>query len=206
MMEAKRDFEGRVLTVKARIRLIRSSDQVPTHACQGYTLVLQGLLGGVEREFRAAVGPKAHEKHRFRIGDRIGGAGVPVLDPRTEWADLYKVSGLKVLERGPELDDAGPHPEGGIAAPLVVYRERGHLRLDRETWESQCFRCPWGLDMAVEIIVDHWNPSKKKWRFETHCYGPRDRPRYTPGKPYRVPGRKAGMVYVDDDVERQSSA
>lgn len=198
-------FEGRVLAVKARIRLIRSFDQIPTHAYLGYTLVLQGRLGGVEREFRVAVGPKAHEKHRFRIGDAVSGEGAFVPDPPIEWADLYKVSRLKVLERGPEPDDAAPHPEGGIAAPLAAYRQRGHLRLDRETWESQCFRCPWGLDMAVEIIVDHWNPSKRKCRFETHCYGPRGCPRYNAGKPYRVPGRKAGMVYIDDDVERQGS-
>jgi hypothetical protein len=47
----------------------------------------------------------------------------------------------------------------------------------------------------------HWNPSKVKWRFETHCYGPRGCPRYKAGPPYRVPGRSPGMVYVDDDVE-----
>ncbi len=41
-----------------------------------------------------------------------------------------------------------------------------------------------------------------KWRFETHCYGPRGCPRYKAGPAYRVPGRKPGMVYVDDDVER----
>jgi len=57
--------------------------------------------------------------------------------------------------------------------------------------------------MATEIILDHWNPSNTKWRFETHCYGPRGCPRYKPGPPRRVPGRKPGMVWVDDDVERE---
>ena len=57
--------------------------------------------------------------------------------------------------------------------------------------------------MPTEIIIDQWNPTETKWRFETHCYGPRDCPRYRPGKPYRVPGRKPGMVWVDDDVERE---
>lgn len=57
--------------------------------------------------------------------------------------------------------------------------------------------------MATEITLDHWNPSEKKWRYETHCYGPRDCPNYRAGKPRTVPGRKPGMVWVDDDVERE---
>ena len=57
--------------------------------------------------------------------------------------------------------------------------------------------------MATEIIIDQWNPADKKWRFESHCYGPRDCNRYRAGKPYQVPGRKPGMVWVDDDVERE---
>ena len=44
-----------------------------------------------------------------------------------------------------------------------------------------------------------------KWRFETHCYGPRDCPRYKAGPAYRVPGRKPGMVYMDDDVEKSAA-
>jgi hypothetical protein len=24
--------------------------------------------------------------------------------------------------------------------------------------------------MPVEIIIDHWNPSQKRYRFETFCY------------------------------------
>jgi hypothetical protein len=62
--------------------------------------------------------------------------------------------------------------------------------------------------MATEIILDQWNPSKwnpskMKWRFETHCHGPRGCPRYRAGPPRRVPGRKPGMVWIDDDVERE---
>jgi hypothetical protein len=59
--------------------------------------------------------------------------------------------------------------------------------------------------MPTEITIDQWNPSKKRWRFETHCYGPRDCPRYRPGKPYRVQGRKSWMLWVDDDVERAAA-
>lgn len=194
-------FSGTITSVKARIRLLRSFDQIPSHQYQGYTLVLDGEVGGGSRTgFKVAIGPKAHEEHQFRIGDRIDGMAASVSDSETEWAEFYKVSALKLLERA-EPRDLPPNPDGGVAPPLEKYREHGHFRLHRKTCETKCLHCPFGLTMATQIIVDHWNPSKVKWRFETHCYGPRSCPHYKSGPPYRVPGRK-GMMYVDDDVER----
>ena len=108
-------FHGRVIAVKARIRLIRSFDQI-SHQYQGYTLVLTDL----NREpgvVRVAIGPAAHVKHQFRIGDVISGKAQPVPDPRLEWATLYKASGLKVESRGPTEQARPADPDGGIAAP-----------------------------------------------------------------------------------------
>ena len=198
---SKIDFSGTIVSVKARIRLIRSFDQIPTHQYQGYTLILDGEVDRVPcSRFKIAIGPKAHEQHQFRISDTIGGKAVPVPDSETEWADFYKVSGLQLIGR--VQPDAPPNPTGGVAPPLAKYRQQGHLRLKQETCETLCVQCPFGLTMPTQIILDHWNPSKVKWRFETHCYGPRGCPRYKAGPAYRVPGRRAGMVYVDDDVER----
>jgi len=195
-------FTGRIISVKARIRLIRSFDQIPTHQYQGYTLILDGEIDSVPRSrFKVAIGPKAHEQQQFRIGDSIEGKTVPVPDPETEWAEFYKVSGLQLIERR-HPGNWPPGPDGGIAPPLEQYRVQGHFRLKRETCETECVQCPFGLTMPTQIILDHWNPSIVKWRFETHCYGPRGCPRYKAGPPYRVPGRSPGMVYVDDDVER----
>ena len=195
-------FTGIIISVKARIRLIRSFDQVPTHQYQGYTLILDGEIDGIPRtHFKVAIGPKAHEQHQFRIGDSIRGNAIPLPDSETEWAEFYKVSGLQLIERT-HPGDWPPGPDGGIAPPLEQYREQGHFRLKRETCETECVQCPFGLTMSTQIILDHWNPSKVKWRFETHCYGPRGCPRYKAGPAYRVPGRSPGMVYVDDDVER----
>lgn len=93
-------FTGIVVSVKARIRLIRSFDQIPTHRYQGYTLILDGTIDGLSHpRFKVAVGPKAHELHRFRIGDTIQGKATPVPDSETEWAEFYKVSGLQLIER-----------------------------------------------------------------------------------------------------------
>ena len=198
----KIQFTGKIISVKARIRLIRSFDEIPTHQYQGYTLILDGEIDSVPcNRFKVATGPKAHEQHQFRIGDAIRGHATPVLDAETEWAEFYKVSGLQLIERT-HPGDWPPSPNGGIAPPLEQYREQGHFRLKREVCETACFECPFGLTMPTQIILDHWNPSIVKWRFETHCYGPRGCPRYKAGPAYRVPGRRSGMVYVDDDVER----
>lgn len=201
----KQEFAGTVTAVKARIRLCRSFDQIH-HVYQGYTLVVDGTVNGEPADaLRIGIGPKAHEKHQFRIGDQVTGLGVPVPDPRKEWATHHKVSALKLRERGPEQQDAPANPEGGIAPPLPEYRARGHRRLDKRTYSKNCQQCPLGLAMATEITLDHWNPDRKKWRFETHCYGPRDCPRYRAGRPRTVPGRQPGMVWVDDDVEREEA-
>lgn len=201
----KIQFQGTISSVKARIRLLRSFDQIPTHQYQGYTLVIDGVVDGQPAQTaKIAIGPKAHEKHQFRIGDRISGEAVKVTDTETEWAEYYKVSALDVDEHLSEVS-APPGPDGGIAPSLEKYRENGHFRLHRETCETKCSRCPFGLTMATQIILDHWDQSKVKWRFETHCYGPRGCPNYKSGPPYRVQGRKPGMVYVDNDVERAES-
>jgi len=199
----REEFAGTVTAVKARIRLLRSFDEI-SHAYLGYTLILDGTRDGTRaEELRVAIGPKTHETHRFRIGDQVAGLAVTVPDPRLDWATHYRVSGLRLLARGPAEQYVPANPEGGIAPPLAEYRARGHRRLYARTHARSCQRCPFGLVMATEITIDQWNPSNKKWRFETHCYGPRDCPRYRPGRPYRVQGRKPWMVWVDNDVERE---
>ncbi len=52
--------------------------------------------------------------------------------------------------------------------------------------------------MAVEMIIDHWNPGKVKYRTETFCYGPKSCDYYKAGPNRKVPGRK-GMVYEEPD-------
>jgi hypothetical protein len=202
MSLGKTIFEGIVKSVKARIRLIRSFDQIQ-HACLGYVLVLEGAVEGKPViQFKVAIGEKTHLKHRFRIGDEISGEASPVEYPKSEWAEYYRVSGLKIIQRGPDSEERPPDPLGGIAPALAVYRSNGHLRLDAKTYEPHCRACPWGLVMATEIILDQWNPDKKQWRYETHCYGPKDCRFYRPGRARVVQGRKPGMKWIDDDYER----
>lgn len=60
--------------------------------------------------------------------------------------------------------------------------------------------------MPVEMIIDQWNPSKKQYRFETFCYGPKSCAFYRPRPVRKVPGRK-GMSYTEEDwVDEDATA
>ena len=43
-----------------------------------------------------------------------------------------------------------------------------------------------------------WNPSKRRYRTETFCYGPFSCPVYESGPVRKVPGRH-GMTYTEED-------
>uniref|UniRef100_A0A7C4MQK3 Uncharacterized protein n=1 Tax=Desulfatirhabdium butyrativorans TaxID=340467 RepID=A0A7C4MQK3_9BACT len=189
-------WSGRILAVQPRIRLLRSFDQ-RTHSYQGYVLHIDGTCGGDKGEFLIAVGEAAHEKHRFQTGMDLSGCSVPVEDPRKETAAFYKTSRIKVLKNADDRPQDGP-PFLGAPPDLETYRARGHRRLDVRTYDTKCTTCIWGCRMPVEMIIDHWNPSKKQYRFETFCYGPKSCAFYRPGPARKVPGRK-GMSYTEEN-------
>ena len=70
--------------------------------------------------------------------------------------------------------------------------------MDARTYDAKCGTCVWGCRMPVEMIIDHWNPSKKRYRFETFCYGPKSCSFFRAGPTRKVPGRK-GMSYTEED-------
>jgi len=202
--DGKVEWEGVLLSVQPRIRLLRSFDE-RSHSYLGYLLRVHGTLAGEPRDFGVAIGKGAHEKYQLRAGDRISGKGEPVPDPRLETAELYKVSRLAVIARAGEVV-ADPPPFLGVPPPLEVYRERGHRRLAAKTYATRCGACIWGCEMAVEMIVDHWNPSVRRYRRETFCYGPKSCSLYKPGPTRKVPGRK-GMSWEEEDwVDEDATA
>jgi hypothetical protein len=176
--------------------LTRSFDE-RNHSYLGYVLRISGAVDGDEREVLVAIGKAAHQKHRFEVGDVISGEGVAVADPRLETAELYKVSGLQVMSRRRELAPEPP-PWHGVPPELEVYRERGHRRLAARTYDTSCSSCIWGCRMAVEMIIDHWNPDQRRYRTETFCYGPLLCRLYKAGPTRKVPGRR-GMTYEEED-------
>ena len=192
----KVSWSGRIVSVQPRIRLLRSFDE-RSHSYLGYVLRIEGTIGNDPGKFRIAVGKAARAKHHFRVDMEVSGLAVPVPDPRHETAGFYKVSGLKVLKDVGDDLPAGP-PFHGAPPELETYRSRGHRRLDTWTYDASCLTCIWGCRMPVEMIIDHWNPSRERYRFETFCYGPKKCAIYQPGPPRKVRGRK-GMSYTGDD-------
>jgi hypothetical protein len=194
-MNQKLIWEGKLLSVQPRIRLLRSFDQ-RSHSYRGYVLRVHGAIDSESREFSVAVGKGAQAKHEFRIGDLVRGECVPVVDTNRETAEYYKASKLKVLKPSRYLWK--PPPWFGTPPELETYRARGHRRLDVRTYKTKCTSCIWGCLMSVEMIIDQWNPSQVRYRQETFCYGPKSCSFYRSGPIRKVPGRR-GMVWEEED-------
>ncbi len=194
--DRKVTWAGKIISVQPRIRMTRSFDQ-RYHEYLGYVLTVEGVCDDEGGEFTIAIGKVAQAKHQFRVGMDASGRAVPVPDPRYEIAGFYKASALTVLSDN-EIEPSDGPPFHGAPPELPTYRDRGHRRLDPRTYKARCSTCIWGCRMPVEMIVDHWNPSEKEYRFETFCYGPKSCSNYRAGKPRNVPGRN-GMVFVEED-------
>ena len=195
--KGKIPWSGKVISVQPRIRLMRSFDQ-RSHSYLGYLLQIHGLIGETET-FAIGIGKGAQAEHQFRVGDFVSGKSEVVPDARTEVAGYYKTSQLRLIKREIESgSEDSPPPWHGVPPELEIYRQRGHRRLDARTYDGKCVTCIWGCRMAVEMIIDQWNPSKKRYRFETFCYGPKSCTLYKAGPIRKVPGRK-GMVWEEED-------
>ena len=192
----KLEWSGRIVAVQPRIRLSRSFDQ-RYHNYLGYVIHITGNYDSTQGEFMIAVGKGAHEKHQFRVGMKLSGQSVPVSNPKLEIAGYYKTSKI-IIENKVDTPISKNQPFHGVPPELSIYRERGHRRLDPNTYNSNCTSCIWGCQMPVEIILDQWNPSKKKYRFETFCYGPKSCSLYRAGATRKVPGR-SNMTWEEED-------
>lgn len=192
----KTSWHGTIASIQPRIRLYRSFDE-RSHSYLGYSLEVDGLIGNEARSFTIGIGKGAQDRHRLQHGDVVSGASHPVAVARTEAVELYKTSAFKVEHRGAAADATSP-PWHGVPPNLTVYRQRGHRRLSARTFRAKCRSCIWGCRMPTEMTIDHWNPTVKRWRFETACYGPKSCPLYRPGPNRRVPGRN-GMVWIEED-------
>lgn len=200
---SKIDWQGKIISIQPRIRLLRSFDETH-HNYLGYALIIDGSADEENKTFSIGIGHKTQEKHQFKYGDVIMGKAQEVSDSRKETVDYYKVSGLKLIERSDVNDD--PPPWLIVPPDIQTYRDRGCRRLAVKTFSNKCISCIWACNMPVEITVDHWNPSKVKYRTETFCYGPKSCLLYKAGPTRKVPGRN-GMVYEEEDwVDEQAVA
>ena len=199
----KAPWSGRVISVQPRIRLTRSFDE-RSHSYLGFCLVIEGIIRDEPREFSIGIGKVTQQKHQLRFGDKISGESLPVADARREPVEFYRTSKLKLMQRSDE-ESRIPPPWLGVPPDLETYRWRGHRRLSVRTYASKCTSCIWGCRMAVEMIVDPWDP-KMRYRFEAFCYGPKSCLFYKAGPRRVVPGRK-GMRWEEPDwIDEQATA
>ncbi|MGI6308232.1 MAG: hypothetical protein ACOX1X_06460 [Dethiobacteria bacterium] len=199
---SKSTFTGQITSIQPRIRLTRSFDEA-SHTYLGYAIKIAGTIDGEEtispnqNIFSIGIGKAAQAKFNFKVNDVISGECLPVADPDMEPVDYYKASKLSKISDGEQASTSAPWEL--VPPELEVYRERGHRRLAARTYEVKCSSCMWGCRMPVEIIIDNWNPrGRKKYRFETFCYGPLSCKFYKAGPNRKVEGRN-GMVYVEED-------
>jgi len=203
MNDDKIRFKGIILAVQPRIRMLRSFDE-RSHSYLGYALRVKGFIEQsdlpnqqeVEQEFSVGIGNATQKKHQFRSGDEITGECLPVIDQRLEPVEFYKASKLKKIDHIPNITAAPPW--GNIPPDLDVYRQRGHRRLSAQTYGKKCTTCIWGCRMPVEIIIDNWDPGRRKYRSETFCYGPLSCRLYKAGPTRKVEGRN-GMIWEEED-------
>jgi hypothetical protein len=200
----KINWQGDVTSVQPRFRLMRSFDE-RHHTYLGYAIRIRGGINGEDSEAWFGVGPAAHEKHQFEVGQVVRGQAQPVSDSKLEPVDFYKVS--RVFAGAATISPETSPPWHGVAPTIDVYRERRHRRLATKTYGSAaCSSCIWGARMPVEIVVDHWNSDQKRYRFETFCYGPKSCSLYRAGPTRKVPGRR-GMSYEEEDwVDAEATA
>ena len=74
------------------------------------------------------------------------------------------------------------------------------------TYDSKCNSCIWDCAMPVEMIIDQWNPNRRRYRTETFCYGPRSCSSYKPGPTRKVPGRHGMTCEEEDWVDQDATA
>jgi hypothetical protein len=60
----KQAWQGQLMSVQPRIRLLRSFDQ-RSHSYLGYVLSVEGMIGNEEREFLVGIGKGAQQSMRF---------------------------------------------------------------------------------------------------------------------------------------------
>ena len=68
----KLSWQGKLLSVQPRIRLLRSFDE-RSHSYLGYALRIDGMIGEESREFLIGIGKAAQAKHQFQAGDVVSG-------------------------------------------------------------------------------------------------------------------------------------
>lgn len=153
--QVKIEFSGTIRSVQPRSNVWRYRLDNRTHSMTGYNLFLSGTAEGAEKDFAVAISEKQMMKFHFHIGDEIGGTAWTKMYPKLEYADYYRVGGLKKIITAPDPDEDAHEPWVGEVPELSVYDWRGCRMLDSRSWKGKCFTCKWACmaNVAIEYNV-----------------------------------------------------
>ena len=197
-------WHGTLTGIQPRIRLTRSFDE-RWETYLGYVLRVEGYIQGQVQEFSVGITEALHAQYQFRVGDTLSGVSLSVANPDLDPVDYDQTTEIKVIGRD-STPETTPPPWTGVAPDSAVYQARGFRRLRPQTYTAKCGGCIWGCRMAVEMIVNQWNPRQKQYRTETFCFGPKSCAWYVAGPVRIVPGRR-GMVWEEADwIDAQETA
>jgi len=165
--KGKVTWEGRVCGVQPRLKLGRPQDEDEFFPA-GYALRVEGEIEGEPQEFSVGIGPAAQKKHTIGVGDTVSGVALAVDDPFSSPVDFYRVSKLKVLERGQAAELPTP-PFRGPGPALEDYRGLTPRRLARSALAQEpCGVCHWGSRVQVAGLPEYDEPLLQA------CFGPTD--------------------------------
>lgn len=190
--QEKIEWQGTVLAIQPRAKVWRYKVDNRTHTTYGYNLFFDGIVNGKSGRFSVAPSEKQQKEQSFRIGDEIGGTAWTKQNEISEYADFYRTSGLRVLKRA--ILNKIVSPPYLLAPPdMKTYEWRGARMLSISCYKGKCFQCVWANMATVTIEYDFG--VKRKYRFESFCYGPKSCKFYRMGRPRAVPYKNDGSSY-----------
>ena len=95
--QEKIEFSGTICSVQPRSNVQRYRLDNRPHSVTAYNLFLSGTAEEEDKDFTVAVSEKQMMKYHFHIGDKIRGTDWTKLYPKLEYADYYRVGGIKKL-------------------------------------------------------------------------------------------------------------
>lgn len=182
----KISFSGTIKAIQPRFVVWRYRSDNRSSNMKGFNLFLEGEADGNTGSFAIAISEKNLEKMNFAIGDHIRGNAYTKRKPDEEYADYYRASGLKILEKAPAAAPSMNPPYTGSIPDGEFYDKVGCIQLSKVLWNKKCHACKYAGMGNVSIAWDY-DRNIRKHRFESFCFGPEDCPFYKMGPARAVP-------------------
>jgi hypothetical protein len=184
-------WQGTIVSIQPRTNVWRYKIDNRTHSVVGYNIFFEGTVDRLSAPFAVAISDKQQQSVGFRVGDEISDTGWTKKYPQWEFADYYRAGALKrVKPNDTPTDESTAPPWLGDTPDAAIYEWRGCRVLSKACWKGKCWGCKWA-EMANVTIEYDWGV-RRKWRFESFCYGPKSCKLYKRGTDPMIPYKGDG--------------